>query len=411
MNNKKVSRGAITLGGAVLIGAAIVFMLWPRPVPVDIARVQREAMILTIDEEGRTRVKDNYVVSAPVGGRLLRIDAEPGDAVEGQATIVARILPTNPSFLDVRARSEAESAVRSAEAALRMARAELARAVAERDYAEAEAERVRALRRDGTVSQAALDRAELAVRSARAAVNTADAAIAVREAELENARARLIAPTDTTKTNPASDVEPGVFPVLAPVTGCVLRVLQESETIVAAGTPLLEIGNPASNLEIVADYLSTDAVNISRGDRVIIEDWGGPRALSGVVSRVEPFGFTKYSALGVEEQRVNVIIDFISPPEEREGLAHGFRVETRTVIWESDNALTAPSSALFRSGDDWAVFAIANSRARRKTVEIGRNNGVQAEIISGLEEGERVILYPGTEVEDGVLVKERIIGN
>jgi HlyD family secretion protein len=411
MMQKKLSRRTVTLGAAALVALSVVFMMWPRPIPVDIGAAARQEMALTIDEEGRTRVKENYIVSAPVSGRLLRVDAHPGDPVEGQASVVARILPTNPSFLDMRAQTEAESAVRSAEAALVMARAEVGKADAERDYAAAEVARMRTLRAEGAVAQAALDRAELAMRSAAAQVRTAAASVNAREAELENAKARLITPLEAKAAAEAgADDAPGTLPVLAPVSGRILRVLQESETIVAAGTPLVEIGDPASDLEILAEYLSTDAVKIARGDRVVIEKWGGETPLAGVVTRVEPFGFTKYSALGVEEQRVNVIIDFVSPPEERKGLGHGFRVETQVVVWEDKNALTVPSSALFRNGGEWSVFAVEGGRARRRPVAVGRNNGVQAEILSGIEEGERVVLYPGAELSDGIQVTQRKIG-
>lgn len=410
MMQKKLSRRSVTLAATVLIVGSVVFMMWPRPVPVDIGAAERREMVLTIDEEGRTRVKENYVISAPVSGRLLRVDGHPGDPVEGQATVVARILPTNPSFLDLRAQSEAESAVRSAEAALAMTRAEVGKAEAERDYAASEVARMRTLRAEGTVAQAALDRAELAMRSAAAQVRTAEAAVKAREAELENAKARLISPLEAKAAAAANtDEAPGIFPVLAPVSGRILRVLQESETIVAAGAPLVEIGDPASDLEILAEYLSTDAVKIARGDRVVIEKWGGETPLAGVVARVEPFGFTKYSALGVEEQRVNVIIDFVSQPEERVGLGHGFRVETRVVVWEDRSALTVPSSALFRNGGEWSVFAVEGGRARRRPVEVGRNNGVEAEILSGIDEGQRVVLYPGAELSDGVEVTQRKI--
>lgn len=406
---KKLSRRTLTLGAAGLVVASVVFMMWPRALPVDIGAAERQDMILTIDEEGRTRVKENYVVSAPVSGRLLRVDAHSGDAVEGQATVVARILPSNPSFLDVRAQTEAESGVRSAEAALAMARAEVGRSEAERDYAASEVARMRTLRAEGTVAQAALDRAELAMRSAAAQVRTAEAAVKAREAELENAKARLITPMEAKAAAANAEEAPGILSVLAPVSGRILRVLQESETIVAAGTPLVEIGDPGSDLEILAEYLSTDAVKISRGDRVIIDKWGGETPLAGVVARVEPFGFTKYSALGVEEQRVNVVIDFVSPPEQRKGLGHGFRVETRVVVWEDKSALTVPSSALFRNGGEWSVFAIESGRARHRPVEVGHNNGVEAEILSGIEAGERVILYPGAELADGVRVTQRKI--
>ena len=368
-------------------------------------------MIVTIDEEAKTRVRNAYVVSAPVAGRLLRVEVEPGDAVTGGETTIARMLPLPPSALDVRTREQARAAVNSADAALRVARADLNKAIADKDLADLDLARIRKLRRDGIVAQAELDRAERVWRSASASLDTAEAAISMREADLANARARLISFTE--RSVPGYDPgerEDDAIPLTAPVSGRILQVIQKSETTLAAGAPILEIGDISDDLEIVVELLSTAAVQVSPGNRVIIEKWGKPEPLNGVVERVEPWGFTKFSALGIEEQRVNSIIKFTDPPDVRRSLGHGYRVETRIVIWDSEDALTVPANALFRHAGQWAVFAVIEGRARLNPVEIGRSNGVQAEVLGGLEAGDTIILYPGPGIEDGTRVAQRKIG-
>jgi len=397
------------MGVGIMLAGAFAYAFWPRPIMVDMGEAKRQPMTVTIDEEAKTRVRDAYVVSAPVPGRLLRLDVEPGDAVTGGQTIVARMLPVNPTPLDIRAREQARAEVRAAEAAMRVAQADLNKALADKDLADTDLQRAETLRKRGTVAEAALDRVRREARAADAAVSTARAAITMREADLANARARLMnfsqARNDTTATPEKTDI----IQLTAPVSGRILRVMQESETTLAAGAPILEIGNTSNDLEIVAELLSTDAVRVSPGDRVIIEDWGGDTALTGKVQRIEPWGFTKLSALGVEEQRVNVIIRFLDPPDQRQSLGHGFRVETRIVTWEDGNALTVPSSALFRQGGEWAVFRVVDGAAQLAKVEIGRNNGVLAQIRSGIEAGETIILYPGPGLSDGAKVERRTV--
>ena len=295
----------------------------------------------------------------------------------------------------------------AAEAALRRARAERDRAVADKELADEELGRARQLREARTVSQAALDSAIREARAATAALHTAEAAIAMREAELASKRASLIGLDDQGPTGDRGSAN--AIAIHAPATGRVLRVIQESESTLAAGTPVLEIGNVDEDLEVLVELLSSDAVQVSPGDRVLFEGWGGPDALSGVVERVEPWGFTKVSALGVEEQRVNTIIRFTDPPEVRAKLGDGFRVEAKIVVWEDEDALIVPSSALFRDGQDWAVFVAADGTARLRQVEIGRNNGVEAQLLGGLEPGERVVLYPASELADGTRVSERAV--
>lgn len=397
------------IGTGVLLAGAFAYAFWPRPIMVDMGEAKRQPMTVTINEEAKTRVRDAYVVSAPVPGRLLRLDVKPGDAVTGGQTIVARMLPVNPTPLDIRAREQARAEVRAAEAAMRVAQADLNKAMADKDLADTDLQRAETLRRRGTVAEAALDRVQREARAADAAVATARAAITMREADLANARARLINFSQNLDTATGTTEKTEIIQLTAPVSGRILRVMQESETTLAAGAPILEIGNTSNDLEIVAELLSTDAVRVSVGNRVIIEDWGGDQALSGEVERVEPWGFTKLSALGVEEQRVNVIVRFLDPSGQRESLGHGFRVETRIVIWEDENALTVPSSALFRQDGEWAVFKVVNGAAQLASVEVGRNNGVQAQVTSGIEAGETIILYPGPGLSDGATVERRTV--
>ena len=396
---------------AALLGLALIWAFWPRATLVDMGEATRGDIAVTIDEEGRTRVRDAYIVSAPIAGRLMRVDVEPGDAVTGGESVIARLTPTPPSALDVRTREQARAAVAAAEAGLRLARADLNKALADRDLSESELTRARKLAESGAGSQARLDAATRGAKAAAAALDTARAAISMRQAELASARAQLISfSQDPAPTGPAGGENGeagGTIPLRAPISGRVLRVMQESETVLAAGAPILEIGDITNDLEILVELLSSDAVKVSAGDRVIVEGWGGEASLSGTVERVEPWGFTKYSALGVEEQRVNAIIRFDSPLSERDALGHGYRVETRIVIWQAEDALTVPSSALFREGDGWAVFRVEGERARLTPVDIGRNNGRVAQVLDGIGEGDTLVLFPGAGLEDGMRVKPR----
>lgn len=400
--SRQTIRRLIMAGVGILAAVFLVFSFMPAPVPVDMGKVTRGLLTVTIDEEARTRVHDVYVVSAPVSGRLLRLTGEPGDAVAANETVVARLLPSDPTFLDMRSQTQAKADVKSAEAALAFAEAEVQRAEADAGFARAEYQRTQKLAKSRTVSRTVLERAERDRRAAEATLETARATVRVRQAQLDNARARLIDPTEARAGEPA-----GVLALRAPVNGRILRVLQESEAVVLAGTPLLEIGDPHGDLEIVAELLSTDAVRVQPGNRVIIDKWGGEKPLSGRVERVEPFGRTKISALGVEEQRVNVIIGLDEGPEARNSLGHGFRVEVRIVVWEAGGVLRVPASALFRHEGEWAVFAVRGGAARLTKVSIGPSNGREAQILEGLKEGDAVVLYPPNAVADGAGVAQR----
>lgn len=387
----------------VLAGAAAAFYyaLQPRPQEVDVATVVRGPLRIALDEEGQTRVRDRYMVSAPLAGRVLRINHEPGDAVTAGATVLARFLPSSPTFLDSRTLAEAEAGVSTSEAALDRARVDLGSAVAEHRHAASELERHERLHRDGLVADDRLEIARLRAETTQEAVRAAESSIVVAEAELVKARTRLI----QAGAEPVSGSD--VIALRSPISGVVLQRLRESEAIVPSGEPLLEVADP-EKLEIVSDMLSTDAVQISEGDKVLIDQWGGGRALQGTVRRVEPFGFTKISALGVEEQRVNVIVDFDDVREAWEALGDGYRVEIGVVVWEEGDVLKAPSSSLFRDGEQWAVYRIDElSVASLRHVEIGRRNAVEAQVLGGLNAGDTVVAYPGDTLADGVEVVAR----
>lgn len=389
------------VGGALLL-LVLGWAFWPRPESADFAVVARGPLQVTLDEEGETRVRDRYLVSAPLAGRVLRIELEPGDPVAADETVLATFQPQSPSLLDARTRAEAEASLRASGASLKRARAEQERVQAELEFAEAERERFRRLAAEKVVSAEQLEAAEFDARSLGEALQAAKFSVQAAHHQLEVARARLL--QGAADANPGDTSHP--ISLYSPVDGVVLRRLRESEAVVPAGEALLEVGNP-SQLEIVADYLSADAVKIRPGARVLIEQWGGERPLGGRVRRVEPSGFMKISALGVEEQRVNVVVDFVDPPEARAGLADGYRVELRVVLWEGEDVLQVPTGSLFREGEDWAVFAVVDGRARLRRVEIGRQGGLLAEVVSGLEEGNRVLLHPGDSIRDGIAVKER----
>ncbi len=386
---------------AVLVAVAI--LLRPQPVPVDIVTATRGDIVVSVSEEGETRVKEVFVVSAPVPGLMRRIEVHAGDPVEAGKTVVAQIEPSDPSFLDARSMAEAEAAVRAAQANLRFALAAVERADAELDFADAELLRFERLAERQSISANELEAARRRARIAAAAVEEAKAGLRARSSELEMTKARLMEPA-AARAQRAKDAD--YVSVYSPVSGCVLRVVNESETVVAAGTPLIEVGD-SRQLEVIVDLLSTEAVRVEPGQRVLVEAWGGAEPLEGVVHRVEPYGFTKVSALGVEEKRVRVLIELTDPPEKWERLGHGFRVQPRIVLAESKGVLKLPRSALFRDGDRWAVFTMEDDLARRRRVELGLQNSLEAEIVGGLEEGERVVLQPGDRVSDGALIAER----
>jgi len=400
--NKWVAVGLLVFVGVVYIAVR------PSPVPSDFATATIEPLFVTIDEDGETRIREVYRVSAPITGRVLRLEAEAGDPVIARQTVIAMIEQTESAFLDPRSRLEAEARVKASEAALRFAEADVARLKAEVEFAQSDFNRVHKLFKNGTLSQARLDAASRTLKTARAALKTARAQLDVREHEVEMAKSALIAPgAKKEKAEDEQDDEAQALDeacclkVTAPVSGQVLRVMQESEGVIQAGTPLVDLGDP-KDLEIVADLLSTEAVKIEPGARVLVEGWGGDYALNGEVERIEPFGFTKISTLGVEEQRVNVIIRLTDPYAQWRRLGHGFRVEVRVISFETDAALTVPIGALFRQRGQWAVYRNVDDTAVLTEIEVGAMNDEAAIVTDGLAEGDVIVVHPGAAIADGV---------
>ena len=392
----KTRRWVFWGAGLIVVAAAVIFGTRPQPVPAELAQVTRGPLQVTIDEEGETRVRDRFVISAPLAGRVLRIELEPGDAVVAGETVLAIFLPSAPVLLDARSRAEAEAVVETATAALGQAEAHYEQAAAEVAYSRSEAGRYLRLSQEGIVSVETMETAQLDLDTRQEAVEAAEYAVRTARSELQTARVRLL----QFSAESAEDADGTAIRIVSPVSGVVLRRVRESESVVPAGEALLELGDPA-RIEVVTDYLSKDAVRMRSGQRVLIDRWGGELPLQGRVRRVEPSGFTKISALGVEEQRVNVVIDILDPPTDWAGLGDGFRVETRVVVWESEDELKAPTGALFRRDESWAVFAVEGGRAALRPVEVGERNAREAQVRAGLDVGEEVVVYPSDSLSDG----------
>ena len=375
------------------VAAAVVLAWMPKPVPVETATAARGELLVTVEEDGRTRVKDRYVVSAPLAGNLARIELRPGDAVQ-RGQVLARIVPSAEPLLGTSSRQQAKARVAASEAAVQQARAQVERAKAALQFAKDEAAQVVALSRQGVESEAARKRAELDRRARTAELTSAKFGARVADYELEMAKAAMVRVRDGKAGMDLEQLE-----VPSPIDGRVLQVIQESEGVVQAGTPLVELGDPSA-LEIVVDVLTQDAVRIERGAPAAIEQWGG-EPLRANVRLVEPSAFTRMSALGVEEQRVNAVLDLEAPYEEWDELGDGYRIEASIVVWKADDVLKVPSSALFRHGDGWALFAVRDEVAVLVPVQVGQRSGLEAEIQSGLESGERVVVHPSDRIAGG----------
>jgi HlyD family secretion protein len=386
------------LAAAAFVALLLLVALWPAAVPVEVARAERGTLRVTVDEEGETRVHDRFLVSAPVAGRVQRIELEPGDGVARGRTVLATL---DPQPLDARGRAEAKAALAAAEAAGGRARAEQERAAAALALARSERARHERLFAERVVSRQQLEARATEAQAAEEGLRAAEYAARAAEHERDMAKARLLG-------TPGQGGDPAARRIVirSPIDGVVLKRYRESEAVVPAGEPLLEVGD-AGRLEIVSDLLSSDAVKVRAGQAVLVEQWGGEAPLRARVRRVEPAGFMKVSALGVEEQRVNVVMDFEDPREAWAALGDAYRVEVRIVVSEGEGVVKVPTSSLFRSGEGFAVFAVDGGRARLRPVVVGRRNGLEAEIISGLEPDQVVVVHPSDAVRDGARVSAR----
>jgi len=377
-------------GGAALAAAAW-FLLAPEPIDIEVAEATRGPLEITVDQEGEVRVHDRYVIAAPVAGKLVRVNLDDGDPVAAGQTVAT----LEPAPLDPRAREEAIARLAAARALVQEAQHRVSQAAASLALAKRERERFELLVAERFVSSEAAERARTAEQTAAAELDAARSRESAAHYEQKAAEAALLA-------MPAADgKEARLVNLESPVAGKVLRILERSERTVAAGTQVMVIGDP-SRFEIVADVLSTDAVKIKPGAPARLVAWGGDKSLAARVRVVEPYAFTKVSALGIEEKRVNVVMDPVDPLGP---LGDGYRVEAQIVIWAEPGVLQVPAAAVFRSGAGWAVFVVQDGRAHRREVRIGQRSPFAVQILDGLAPGDRVVKYPGNLVEDGSRVR------
>jgi HlyD family secretion protein len=396
------------VGGCAVVIAGIVWGMRKQPVQVEPAKVTTGPLRVTVEEEGKTRLKSRYVVSAPVTGFMSRLSLKAGDPVKA-GQVLTRLSSTSAPFLDVRTQETGSARVQVAQTALEVAESrihtleeQLRSAQVDLDYWTRERDRQQVLVKSGDLPSQRLDETNAQIKRAEAAVAAAKANIATANMQIDNAQAEVNAARAALR--PASAPGRGgsgeSIPVVIPASGRVIRVIQESEAVVNPGTPLIEVGN-ANAIEVEVEVLSQDAVQMMPGTRVLLTGWGGDGELEARVRVIEPGGFTKISALGVEEQRVRVIADITSPEDRWKKLGDGYRVEASFVLWESDKVLQVPANALFRQDGGWSVFVIENGVARRRAVEVGHRSGLAAEILKGLNEGDTVVAHPDETVEDG----------
>lgn len=385
----------------LLIGGVLALVLYglrPKPIEVEIATVGRGPLTVHVTEEGKTRIRNRYVVAAPVSGQMQRIDLKPGDPVTAGKTVLTVIEPGLAPLLDARAKTQAEARLAATQAARQQAEQALEMARTSARFAETNWQRVKAKASEGSISATDRDTIEREAQIREREVRAAEFALKVAEFEIAQAEAAL--------QSFSAAGSGGRIEVRAPVSGLLLRVMQESAAPVAAGTALVEVGDPA-DLEIEAEILSRDAVGIPPGAEVSVEQWGGETPLRARVRRVEPAAFTKVSALGVEEQRVIVLSDLEAPPAAVRALGDRYRVEVRVAVWHADDVLRVPSGALFREGGVWKTFVLRDGVARRATIEAGRSDGKLTQVLGGLQDGERVLLHPPDSVTDGSAIQER----
>ena len=397
-SGKHLIRRSLPWLGSLLLLALIAWGLWPKPVLIETGVAARGPLTVRVSEEGKTRVRNRYVVAAPVAGKMRRVVLKPGDDVKAGDTLLTTIEPVAPPLLDPRTRAQAEAVVSMTEASRKQATESLEARRAALKMADADRDRMRAVTRGGTLSESDRDKMEgdAAIRAAE--VRAAEFSLQVIDYELAQARAALERPDPVASGNVAE--------VKSPVSGRVLKVMQESEMVVIPGTPILEIGDPA-DIEIEAEILSRDAVTIKPGDSVEVEQWGGEKPLKGRVRRIEPAAFTKISALGVEEQRVIVLSDLVDIPEAAKTLGDRYRVEVRVAVWHADDVLIVPAGALFREGNAWKTYVFREGTAVLTAIEAGHSDGRFTEILAGIAAGEELLLHPPDTVKAGTRVVKR----
>jgi len=396
----RLRRWIIVIIITVGVISAIVYGFMPKPVSVDLVKVSRGPLKVTVEEEGRTRVKDRFVVSAPVAGFMRRIQFDVGDRVQKGQSLV-ELEPLKSNLLDPRSHAAAQAAVSSAEASLKVEEERAKAAAADADYARKNLERIKKLHEGGYVAKDALEQAETGAKRAGANLLSTEAAVKVARFELDRVHTALRhSAAENTR------IQGKIVTIQSPVNGSVLKIYRESEGVVQSGEPVIDIGDP-ERLEVKVEVLSADAVKIKPGRSVLFERWGGNSTLSGKVRVVEPAGFTKISSLGVEEQRVLVIVDLTSSDKSEKSLGDGYRLEASFIIWEGKDILQVPASALFRNQEGWAIFVVKNNRALKRKVRVGQRTGLVAEVLSGLTEGEEVISHPDNSIEDRTRVRSR----
>lgn len=398
--NNPLRKHPVIISIAVLIVVLLIWGFWPQPVFIEAIEAKRAPLTITIEEEGRSRVVDRYIISAPIDGVACRQQLDVGDEVT-QGQVLLGITPLESQVLDPRSRAQTKAQVAAADSALHAAEQQAEAAEASAKLAVIEHERLKPLVEKGVISTDAYDKAATQVQTTAAVQRSADF-------QVEVARYELQAATTVLEYTAADRGEPAErLPVVSPIDGRVLKVTRECEGPVRTGDLLLEVGDPTV-LEVEVDVLSADAVKIKPGMKVLFERWGGEQPLEGIVRIIEPVGFLKISALGVEEQRVLIISDFTSPAEQWQRVGDGYRIEAKFILWHEDDVLQVPASSLFRYKDGWAVFAVENNHAKRRVVKVGQRNGLVAQILEGINEGEQVVNHPSDDVEDNRRVKQRL---
>jgi len=394
-------KSVFKIGLVVVSIGALIYSFIPEPLVIDLHTVRKGNLEIQIEGEGKTRIHDIYTVSTPIDGRITRIESEPGDRVSAGATVIANMYPSNPQLLDKRTEVQAQADVEGARAAMELASARVKQAKAQLQFDQSEFRRISELFKKGSISESSLERSKLSIETLKAELETAVSNHRVMESRLAAAEARLLQPKIEENNSATDNCQICIY---APVDGTVLRILHKSESIVPVGTPLVELGNP-QDLEVILELLSTDAVKIKLGDEAIVSRWGGDD-IKARVRLIEPSGFTKISALGVEEQRVYVLLSFIDPVEKWQALGDAYRVEASIIIDRLENYPLIPITALFRHNEVWSVYKVEDGELVLQTVDVAGRNDRKAAIKSGLEIADKIVSHPANNYSVGMSVEE-----